>query len=209
MTLFPGVVVTLEALRARGVPLGMAPTGRQPSAAQDRAARSRALLRRDRRGRRDGRGQARRGRLPLRPLQARGEGGGRLDGGDNLEWDVLAPQRWPAGIWVDAAGPGAAEVLLVAPHRVSAPFRSCSNSLGGKFRCQHCDSTWVFDWRTHQCATGPSCRCSWASSCPPTGCRATHREWEVWRAHPTHYATRITCLLDEEHGGRAPRSAPS
>ena len=22
-----------------------------------------------------------------------------------------------------------------------------------------------------------------------TGCAATHREWEVWRAHPTHYAT--------------------
>ena len=21
------------------------------------------------------------------------------------------------------------------------------------------------------------------------GCAATHREWEVWRAHPTHYAT--------------------
>ena len=22
-----------------------------------------------------------------------------------------------------------------------------------------------------------------------TGCAATHREWEVWRAHPSHYAT--------------------
>ena len=22
-----------------------------------------------------------------------------------------------------------------------------------------------------------------------TGCAATHREWEVWRAHPTHFAT--------------------
>src|SRR5258705_7181892 len=22
-----------------------------------------------------------------------------------------------------------------------------------------------------------------------TGCAATHREWEVWRTHPTHYAT--------------------
>ena len=22
-----------------------------------------------------------------------------------------------------------------------------------------------------------------------TGCAATHREWEIWRAHPTHYAT--------------------
>jgi len=25
-----------------------------------------------------------------------------------------------------------------------------------------------------------------------TGCAATHREWEVWRAHTDAYATRIT-----------------
>ena len=52
MTLFPGVVAALEALRARGVPAGPGHQRRcLPSAAQDRAPRPRALLRRDRRSR--------------------------------------------------------------------------------------------------------------------------------------------------------------
>jgi hypothetical protein len=42
-----------------------------------------------------------------------------------------------------------------------------------------------------------------------TGCAATHREWEVWRAHPTHYATgnHMTYSLGNVVGG-APRVTP-
>lgn len=42
-----------------------------------------------------------------------------------------------------------------------------------------------------------------------TGCAATHREWEVWRAHPTHYATtnHMTYSLGNVVGG-APRVSP-
>jgi hypothetical protein len=42
-----------------------------------------------------------------------------------------------------------------------------------------------------------------------TGCAATHREWEVWRAHPTHYAT--TNHMSFSMGnlvGAAPRVTP-
>jgi hypothetical protein len=42
-----------------------------------------------------------------------------------------------------------------------------------------------------------------------TGCAATHREWELWRAHPTHYAT--TNHMSFSMGnmvGRAPRVTP-
>ena len=42
-----------------------------------------------------------------------------------------------------------------------------------------------------------------------TGCAATQREWEVWRAHPTHYATtnHMTFSLGNAVGG-APRVTP-
>ncbi|HUP36820.1 MAG TPA: hypothetical protein VNC82_15405 [Candidatus Limnocylindria bacterium] len=41
------------------------------------------------------------------------------------------------------------------------------------------------------------------------GCAATHREWEVWRAHPTHYATgnHMTFSMGNVVGG-APRVTP-
>lgn len=42
-----------------------------------------------------------------------------------------------------------------------------------------------------------------------TGCAATHREWEVWRAHPTHYATgnHLAFSMGNVVGG-APRVTP-
>jgi hypothetical protein len=42
-----------------------------------------------------------------------------------------------------------------------------------------------------------------------TGCVATQREWEVWRAHPTHYASanHTTFSLGDAVGG-APRVTP-
>ncbi len=42
-----------------------------------------------------------------------------------------------------------------------------------------------------------------------TGCAATQREWEVWRAHPTHYAStnHMTFSLGNVVGG-APRVTP-
>jgi hypothetical protein len=42
-----------------------------------------------------------------------------------------------------------------------------------------------------------------------TGCAATHREWEVWRAHPTHYATgnHLAFSMSNAVGG-APRVTP-
>jgi len=42
-----------------------------------------------------------------------------------------------------------------------------------------------------------------------TGCAATHREWEVWRAHPTHYATgnHLAFSMGSTFGG-APRVTP-
>jgi hypothetical protein len=41
------------------------------------------------------------------------------------------------------------------------------------------------------------------------GCAATHREWEVWRAHPTHYATgnHLAFSMGNAVGG-APRVTP-
>jgi hypothetical protein len=42
-----------------------------------------------------------------------------------------------------------------------------------------------------------------------TGCAATHREWEVWRAHPTHYATDDHLAFSMKNMvGAAPRVTP-
>jgi hypothetical protein len=42
-----------------------------------------------------------------------------------------------------------------------------------------------------------------------TGCAATHREWEVWRAHPTHYATGNHLAFSMGNAvGAAPRVTP-
>lgn len=42
-----------------------------------------------------------------------------------------------------------------------------------------------------------------------TGCAATHREWEVWRAHPTHFATDNHLAFSMSNAvGAAPRVTP-
>jgi hypothetical protein len=42
-----------------------------------------------------------------------------------------------------------------------------------------------------------------------TGCAATHREWEVWRAHPTHYATTNHLAFSMKNTvGAAPQVTP-
>lgn len=42
-----------------------------------------------------------------------------------------------------------------------------------------------------------------------TGCAATHREWEVWRAHPTHFATDNHLGFSMSNAvGAAPRVTP-
>jgi hypothetical protein len=41
------------------------------------------------------------------------------------------------------------------------------------------------------------------------GCAATHREWEVWRAHPTHYATTNHLAFSMQNMvGTAPQVTP-
>jgi putative hydrolase of the HAD superfamily len=43
--------------------------------------------------------------------------------GDNLEWDVAAPQRLGLrGVWVDRAGTGLAAGSTVRPHRIIREF---------------------------------------------------------------------------------------
>jgi putative hydrolase of the HAD superfamily len=43
--------------------------------------------------------------------------------GDNLEWDVLAPQRLGLrGVWVDGPGQGLPKSCSVAPHRIIRAF---------------------------------------------------------------------------------------
>jgi hypothetical protein len=42
-----------------------------------------------------------------------------------------------------------------------------------------------------------------------TGCAATHREWEIWRAHPTHFATDKHLAFSMSNAvGAAPRVTP-
>src|SRR5258706_12253978 len=46
-----------------------------------------------------------------------------------------------------------------------------------------------FDWRASPMRPRPFLPLILGAVILSTGCAATHREWEVWRAHPTHYAT--------------------
>jgi len=48
--------------------------------------------------------------------------------GDNLEWDVAAPQRLGlTGVWVDRAGTGLAAGSAVHPHRIIREFRELAD----------------------------------------------------------------------------------
>ena len=124
MSLFPGVVPTLERLRAEGVALGLVTNGDRRH--QRRKIEDHGL-----------------GRF-FDVVVIEGEfGAGKPDEsvyrhaldalgrpprhaamvGDNLEWDVAAPQRLGlAGIWVDVQGGGLSADSPVVPHRIIRAF---------------------------------------------------------------------------------------
>ena len=108
MALFPGVVVTLEALRARGVPLALVTNG--DASHQRRKIDQHGLER------------------FFDVLVIEGEMGvGKPEDawmvGDNLEWDVAAPQRLGLrGVWVDGPGRGLPAGSGVVPHRIIRTF---------------------------------------------------------------------------------------
>ena len=156
-------IPTLEALRARGVPLAMVTNG-------DASHQRRKIDRHDLERFFDvivvegemgvGKPEEVVYRYALSKLGVKAEEAWMV--GDNLEWDVLAPQRLGLrGVWVDAPGQGLPKACSVraAPHHpgVSRAARIAWVENSG---VQHCDSTWILIGGTHQCATGSCCRCS-------------------------------------------------
>jgi putative hydrolase of the HAD superfamily len=128
MRLFPEARAFLDALRARGVPLALVTNG---DAAQQRDKIERhdlvryfgAILIEGEFGR--GKPDEVVYREALRRLGADAEGTWMV--GDNLEWDVAAPQRVGlTGVWIDRAGAGLPADAGVSPHRV---IRSLSELL--------------------------------------------------------------------------------
>lgn len=124
MTLFPGVPDALEALRARGVALAMVTNG-------DATHQRRKIARHDLERFFDvivvegemgvGKPEEVVYRYALSKLRAKPEEAWMV--GDNLEWDVLAPQRLGLrGIWVDRAGQGLPKSCAMAPHRIIRVF---------------------------------------------------------------------------------------
>lgn len=124
MTLFPGVIPALEALRARGVPLAMVTNG-------DASHQRRKIDRHDLERFFDvivvegemgvGKPEEVVYRYALSKLGVKAEEAWMV--GDNLEWDVLAPQRLGLrGVWVDAPGQGLPKSCSVAPHRIIRAF---------------------------------------------------------------------------------------
>jgi putative hydrolase of the HAD superfamily len=124
MTLFPGVTAALETLRARGVPLAMVTNG-------DATHQRRKIDRHDLERFFDvivvegemgvGKPEEVVYRYALSKLGVKPEDAWMV--GDNLEWDVLAPQRLGLrGVWVDAPGQGLPKSCSVAPHRIIRAF---------------------------------------------------------------------------------------
>ena len=124
MRLFPGVTEALEGLRAGGVPMALVTNG-------DRSQQRAKIERYDLAGYFD-------------VIQIEGEfGAGKPEEivyrhvlerlgvpardawmvGDNIEWDVAAPQRLGLrGVWVDREGTGLAPDIAVRPHRIIREF---------------------------------------------------------------------------------------
>jgi putative hydrolase of the HAD superfamily len=124
MTLFPGVTAALETLRARGIPLAMVTNG-------DAGHQRRKIDRHDLERFFDvivvegemgvGKPEEVVYRYALSKLGVKAEDAWMV--GDNLEWDVLAPQRLGLrGVWVDAPGQGLPKSCSVAPHRIIRAF---------------------------------------------------------------------------------------
>ena len=124
MGLFPGVSDALGRLRERGVPLALVTNG-------DRRQQRRKIERHDLARFFDviviegefGAGKPEESvyRHALTALSARPEEAWMV--GDNLEWDVAAPQRLGLlGVWVDGPGHGLPEPAPVVPHRIIRAF---------------------------------------------------------------------------------------
>jgi putative hydrolase of the HAD superfamily len=124
MTLFPGVVAALEALRARGVPLALVTNGdaghqRRKIAQHDLERFFDVLVIEGEMG--VGKPDELVYRYALSKLRVRPEEAWMV--GDNLEWDVAAPQRLGLrGVWVDGPGQGLPRGADVVPHRVIRVF---------------------------------------------------------------------------------------
>jgi len=124
MALFPGVVVTLEALRARGLPMALVTNG-------DASHQRRKI---DQHGLEKffdvlviegemgvGKPDEIVYRYALSKLKVKPEDAWMV--GDNLEWDVAAPQRLGLrGVWVDGPGHGLPAGAGVVPHRIIRTF---------------------------------------------------------------------------------------
>jgi putative hydrolase of the HAD superfamily len=124
MTLFPGVTEALETLRERGIPLGMVTNG-------DATHQRRKIARHDLERFFDvivvegemgvGKPEEVVYRYALSKLRARPQDAWMV--GDNLEWDVLAPQRLGlCGVWVNGAGQGLPKSCSMAPYRIIRAF---------------------------------------------------------------------------------------
>jgi putative hydrolase of the HAD superfamily len=124
MTLFPGVAAALTALRERGVALAMVTNG-------DATHQRRKITQHDLERFFDvivvegelgvGKPEEVVYRYALSKLRVKPEDAWMV--GDNLEWDVLAPQRLGLrGVWVDAAGQGLPKSCAVPPHRIIRVF---------------------------------------------------------------------------------------
>src|SRR5262245_38727201 len=124
MGLFPGVVEALGRLRQRGVPLALVTNG-------DRRQQRRKIDQHDLERFFDviviegefgvGKPEEPVYRHALAALAARPDEAWMV--GDNLEWDVAAPQRLGMrGVWVDGPGQGLPDPAPVVPHRIIRAF---------------------------------------------------------------------------------------
>jgi putative hydrolase of the HAD superfamily len=129
MRLFPGVAEALGRLRARGLPLALVTNG-------DRRQQRRKIEEYKLEGYFDviviegefgvGKPEEAVYRHALAALAARAEDAWMV--GDNLEWDVLAPQRLGLrGVWVNAPGHGLPEPCPAVPHRIVRAFTEFVN----------------------------------------------------------------------------------
>lgn len=124
MRLFPGVPATLEVLRERGVGLALLTNGdtshqRRKIEQHDLARFFDLILIEGEFG--AGKPHESVYRHALGALAARPEEAWMV--GDNLEWDVAAPQRLGLrGVWVDAGGRGLPEPSPVIPDRIICAF---------------------------------------------------------------------------------------
>jgi putative hydrolase of the HAD superfamily len=124
MTLFPGVTAALETLRRRGLPLALVTNGdtthqRRKIAQHDLERFFDVVVIEGEMG--VGKPDEIVYRYALSKLRMKPQDAWMV--GDNLEWDVAAPQRLGLrGVWVDRAGQGLPGASGVVPHRIIRAF---------------------------------------------------------------------------------------